>query len=101
MLTSGVHDGERRQGAEQVRQQVHLGERLASAVLCPVHAVGHQLDDRGVHRMDPNLEAPQQALAIAVRSQIRTDVLEVATRTRRVSQQTPRCTPCCNEEPVH
>ena len=33
-------------------------------MLSPVHAVSHQLNDRGVHRMDLDLEASQQTLAL-------------------------------------
>ena len=33
-------------------------------MLSPVDAVSHQLNDRGVHRMDLDLEASQQTLAL-------------------------------------
>lgn len=48
----------------QIEAEVHFCRHLASAVLSPVHAVSHQLNDRGVHRMDLDLEASQQTLAL-------------------------------------
>ena len=61
----------------QVEPQMHLGGRLAPAVFCPIHAVGHQLDRGRVHRMDPDLETSRQALAVASGGEVRTGVLEV------------------------
>jgi hypothetical protein len=65
VLPGGIENGKRRQEAMQIEPQVHLGGRLASAVFGPVHAVGNQLDDCRIHRMDSDLEAPQQSLALA------------------------------------
>lgn len=45
--------------------QVHHGDCLAPALLGPVHAVGVPLNDRGIHCVDLDLKAPQQALAFA------------------------------------
>ena len=78
MLTGGVHDGERWKKAVQVEPQVHLCGRLAPAVLRPVHAIGHQLDDGRIHRVDSDLEAPQRARALAACGKIRTGVLKMA-----------------------
>ena len=61
----------------QIEPEVHFCRRLASAVLSPVHAVSHQLNDRGVHRMDLDLEASQQTLALAPCSKARTGILEM------------------------
>ena len=54
-----VHDRERRQEALQVQAQVQLRRGLAPAMACPVDAVHHQTDRRGVHRVDRPLEAPR------------------------------------------
>jgi len=77
VLPGGVHHREGRQPAVQVEAQVHLGRRLAPPVPGPVHAVGHQLHGRGVHGVDPDLEAPQQAPAPAAGGEGRPDLLEM------------------------
>ena len=77
MLTGGVDNGKRWQEAVQVEPQVHFGGGLAPAVSGPIDAVGDQLDDRGIHCVNPDFEAPQQTLALAPRCKIGTGMLEV------------------------
>ena len=56
-----IHDREGRQETLQIQPQVQLGGRLAPPVLRPVHAVGEQLDRRGVQHMHRPFEAAGQA----------------------------------------
>ncbi len=46
-------------------------------MFCPVHIVGHQLDDGGVDSIDPHLETSQQALALASGRKVGLGVLEL------------------------
>lgn len=39
------------------------GVGLASAMFCPADANGYQLHDGGVHRVNPDFETSQEALA--------------------------------------
>lgn len=78
VMSGGVHHGKRGQEAVQVQPQVHLGSGLAPTVFGPVHAVGHQLEDGGVHSVDAHLEAPQQPLALPACSEGRAGVLKMA-----------------------
>ncbi len=77
VVGGGVHDGKGRQEAVQVEAQMHFGGRLATPVFGPVHTICHQLDDRRIHRMNPDFEAPQQTLALTSLRESRLDMLEV------------------------
>jgi hypothetical protein len=60
-----------------IEPQVHFGGGLAAAVFGPVHAVGDELHSGGVHGVDPHLETPQQAIALAPGGEVQTRVLEM------------------------
>ncbi len=60
------------------RGQVHFGGGLAPVVTSPDHAVGDELDDLGVHRVDLDFEMPQRTFSLAPSGKIRTAKLKVA-----------------------
>ena len=62
MLASGVHDGEAGQETQQVQPQMTLRGGFAPTVLRPRHAIGHQLDRRGVNDVDGAAEPPPERL---------------------------------------
>lgn len=57
MLARRVDDDKVGQQTLQVQSHVGFGRSLASAVLGPVQATGHQLQDRRIHDMNGHLEA--------------------------------------------
>ena len=61
----------------QVQSQVHLRGRLSAPVLGPVHAVGHQGDGGGIHRMDSALEAVRQTPVASGRTKSRGKLLQM------------------------
>ena len=56
VLTGRIDDHKIGQQILQVEPHMRLGRRLAPPVLGPVHAVGHQFYDRGVHHVNRHLE---------------------------------------------
>src|SRR5664280_311095 len=56
VLAGGVDNHKVGQQTLQVEPHVCFGRRLAPQVVGPVHAVGHQFHDRGVHHVNRHLE---------------------------------------------
>jgi hypothetical protein len=51
---------------------------LARSPQAGAPAIGHELHDGRIYRVDPDLEAPQQALALPASREAGTGMLEVA-----------------------
>jgi len=62
---SRIDDGKGGQKAAQAQTQVHLRRSLASAMLSPVHAIGHEFHDGQVNGMDAHFESVQQRASAA------------------------------------
>jgi len=77
MVGSLLDDGEGGEEALQVKSEVHLRGRLASAMFRPVHAVGHQGDGGGIHCVDGTLKAVWQTPVTACWAKTRTEPLQV------------------------
>ncbi len=68
VMVSFLDDGEGGEETLQVEPQVHLRGRLATAMLRPVHAVGHQGDGGGIYRVDGPFETVGQSPVTARRT---------------------------------
>jgi len=53
--------------AVQIESQVHLGRGFPPPVFRPVHAVGEELEHRGIHGVDAHLESAQHPSASSSR----------------------------------
>ncbi len=72
-----LDNGEGRKETLQVQSEVQLGGGLASAMLGPVHAVGHQGDGRRVDRVDGAFEAMRQFAVATGRAKPWSKLLQV------------------------
>ena len=78
VVTGSVDENEAWQETLEIQPHVALGRGLASAMLGPVHAEGHQFDGGGIHQMDRLAEAMGDAPASASMSKSRGEALKVS-----------------------
>ena len=71
-------DGDAGKEILQIEPQVKLRRRFAPPVFGPVHAVGHQGNGRGIHRIDRSFEAPGQSAVTTRRPETRGQSLQIA-----------------------
>jgi len=77
MMGGLLDDSEGREEGLQVQTQMHFGGSLAATVFSPVHAVGHQSDGGGIHRMNRPFEAAGQPTVTTGRAEPRTKRLKM------------------------
>ena len=78
VVTGCVDENEAWQETLEIQPHMALGCGLASAMLGPVHAEGHQFDGGGIHQMDRLAEAMGDAPASASMSKSRGEALKVS-----------------------
>ncbi len=77
VLLGCVNERESRQQTVQVQAHVAFGCGFAATMLGPVHAVGHQFDDRGIDQMNRAPEPVGHAPTLPFARKIRRKPLEM------------------------